>query len=82
MRLCEGVLVKAVANYSESVVEGEGKTQALLDMNYGMFVINKNVEENPGLMQASIDFLKFLYKKHQAVLLDAFILFLALNRQI
>ena len=48
-------------NYSETVQEGEGKPQTLLEMNYGMFVINKNVENTPGLMQACKDFLKFLY---------------------
>ena len=48
-------------NFKDSVVEGEGKAQALLEMNYGMFVINKNVESNPGLMKACKDFLKFLY---------------------
>lgn len=48
-------------NVKESVAEGEGKAQALLEMNYGMFVINKNVESNPGLMRASKEFLKFLY---------------------
>ncbi len=48
-------------NISETVEEGAGKPQTLLEMNYGMFVINKNVESNPGLMRASKDFLKFLY---------------------
>lgn len=48
-------------NVSESVEEGEGKPQALLEMNYGMFVLNKNLESNQGLQQASKDFLKFLY---------------------
>ena len=48
-------------NFKETVTEGEGKPQTLLEMNYGMFVINKNVESNPGLMRACKDFLKFLY---------------------
>ena len=48
-------------NITESVAEGEGKPQALLEMNAGMFVINANVASNPGLMQACKDFLKFLY---------------------
>ena len=48
-------------NFSETVVEGEGKPQTLLEMNAGMFVINKNVEKNPGLMRACKEFLKFMY---------------------
>ena len=48
-------------NIKDTVLEGEGKPQTLLEMNYGMFVINKNLESNPGLMQAAKDFLKFLY---------------------
>ena len=48
-------------NMTESVEEGEGKPQTLLEMNYGMFVLNKNLETQPGLMQASLDFLSFLY---------------------
>ena len=47
-------------NITESVVEGEGKAQAIIDMNYGIFVLNKNLEENPGLMKASKEFLSFL----------------------
>ena len=48
-------------NLTESVVEGEGKPQTLLEMNYGMFVINNNVQKNSGLMQACKDFLAFMY---------------------
>ncbi len=48
-------------NLTETVAEGEGKPQTLLEMNYGMFVINNNVQKNPGLMQACKDFLTFMY---------------------
>ena len=48
-------------NIEETVEEGEGKPQTLLEMNAGMLVINKNVESNPGLMRACKEFLKFLY---------------------
>ena len=48
-------------NTTETVEEGEGKPQTFIEMNYGMFVLNKNLEDNPGLMQASKDFLSFLY---------------------
>jgi hypothetical protein len=44
-----------------SVEEGEGKPQTLLEMNYGMFVINSNVASNPGLLRACKEFLAFLY---------------------
>ena len=48
-------------NVSESVEEGEGKPQALLEMNYGMFVINSNIQNNAGLLRAAKEFLAFLY---------------------
>ena len=48
-------------NLTESVVEGQGKEQALLDMNYGMFVINSAIASNTGLVKAAKDFLAFLY---------------------
>ena len=48
-------------NTTETVEEGEGKPQTWAEMNYGMFVLNKNLEQNPGLMQAAKDFLTFLY---------------------
>lgn len=54
-------LMPLPVNYSESVTEGHGKPQTLLEMNYGMFVINKEVEKNPGLMRAAKEFLAFLY---------------------
>ena len=56
--------VRAMAlpvNISESVKEGEGKVQALLEMNYGMFVINSSIKDNPGLVRAAKEFLAFLY---------------------
>ena len=48
-------------NISEPVLAGEGKPQTLLEMNYGMFVINSNVASNPGLLRACKEFLAFLY---------------------
>jgi len=48
-------------NLTESVEEGEGKPQTFIEMNYGMFALNKNLEKEPGLMNASKDFLSFLY---------------------
>ena len=48
-------------NISESVQAGEGKVQALLDMNYGIFVINSNIKDNEGLLRAAKEFLAFLY---------------------
>lgn len=54
-------LMPLPVNYSESVTVGNGKPQTLLEMNYGMFVINKQVEKNSGLMRAAKEFLTFLY---------------------
>ena len=48
-------------NIAESVQVGEGKPQTLLEMNYGMFVINGNLKNNPGLLRAAKEFLAFLY---------------------
>ncbi len=48
-------------NLTESVQEGEGKVQALLDMNYGIFVINSAIDSNAGLVKAAKDFLAFLW---------------------
>lgn len=48
-------------NFKNSVVEGEGKEQTLLEMNYGMFVINSAIANNEGLVRASKEFLAFLY---------------------
>ena len=48
-------------NISEPVAAGEGEAQALLDMNYGIFVINSNIKNNEGLLRAAKEFLAFLY---------------------
>ena len=48
-------------NISEPVAAGEGEAQALLDMNYGIFVINSNIKDNEGLLRAAKEFLAFLY---------------------
>lgn len=48
-------------NYSETVTEGNGKGQVFLDMWRSMLVINKNVENDPELLNAAKDFVKFLY---------------------
>ena len=47
-------------NISEAVTEGNGKGQTMTDMAYGMFVINGNLKDNPELLNASLDFIKFL----------------------
>ncbi|MBR3863674.1 MAG: hypothetical protein IKJ19_00975 [Clostridia bacterium] len=54
-------LMSLPVNLTESVQEGEGKEQALLDMNYGIFVINSAIASNTGLVKAAKDFLAFLY---------------------
>ena len=48
-------------NLTESVTEGEGREQVLLEMNYGMFVINSAIASNEGLLRAAKEFLAFLY---------------------
>lgn len=48
-------------NYSETVTEGNGKGQVFLDMWRSMLVINKNIENDPELLAAATDFVKFLY---------------------
>lgn len=48
-------------NYSETVTEGNGKGQVLVDMWRSMLVINKNVENDPELLNAAKDFVQFLY---------------------
>ena len=47
-------------NISESVTEGNGKGQTMTDMAYGMFVINGNLKNNEELLNASLDFLRFM----------------------
>lgn len=46
--------------FDKTVEEGEGSGQVLVDMWQSMFVVNANVEKNPALKNATLEFIKFL----------------------
>ena len=51
--------------FDTTVTEGNGRTSTFLDVGSTSCFINKNVEENPGLMNACKDFMQFLFSDEE-----------------
>lgn len=52
-------------NFKDSVTENNGRGQVFVDMWRSMLVVNANVENTPGLKEATLDFVKHLYSDEQ-----------------
>ena len=50
-------------NLSETVAEGEGEKPSLIAVNNSYFIVNKNIEDDPALVEAVKDFMRFYFSE-------------------